>query len=131
MVTQATKTIDDLYAEVRAQLNDSQEPYRTTDAVLFSIINTALREVYRYRPDAYIGNFTSGVLSNNLVNSYSAADLGQNPLTPFPLDDRIFYGPILFYVVGRADLTDDEFADNNRAMTLLGAFRNMLVGSGG
>lgn len=131
MVTTTAKTIDDFYAEVRAGLNDSVEPYRLTDTMLFLYLNTALREIYRYRPDAYIGYFNSGVLSNNAANSYSAADLDQNPLTPFPLDDRIFYAPCVFYVVGRADLTDDEFADNGRGVTMLQMFRSMLVAPGG
>jgi hypothetical protein len=130
MVTQVAKTIDDLYAEVRAVLNDSQAPYRLTDALLFEYLNTALNEVYRYRADAYI-TAANGVLTVAQPNNYSAADLGQNPLTPFPLDQRLFYGPVVFYVAGRGDLSDDEFADNNRAMTLLGAFRNMLIAPGG
>lgn len=129
--TTYTKSIDDLWAEVRATLNDTQAPYRYTDALLMQYYNTALREVFRYRPDAYIGNFTSGVLTGAVITSYYTTDLGQTPATPFPLDDKLFYSPVVFYVTGRADLTDDEFADNNRAMTLLAAFRSMLIGPGG
>lgn len=136
MVTQVTKTIDDIQTEVRQILNDQQVPYRYSDQWLIQIINTALRDLYRIRPDAYIGNFTSGVLSANPTNTYSTGDLQvingvPNPLpptpaTPFPVDDRLFYGPLVFYVCGRIELNDDEFADNNRAMTLLQAFRTQL-----
>lgn len=141
MVTQVTKTIDDVVLEVRQVLNDQQVPYRYSDNWVLQVLNTALREVYRLRPDAYIGNFTSGVLSANLANTYTIADLQvangvANPLpptpaTPFPLDDRLFYGPVVFYVIGRIEINDDEFADNNRAMTLMQAFRAELIGPGG
>lgn len=138
MVTQVTKTLDDLVLEVREIVNDQQSPYRYSDNWVILIINTALREVYRVRPDAYIGNFTSGVLSSNPANSYSVTDLQvingvanptpPSPLTPFPLDDRLFYGPVVFYVVGRLEVSDDEFSDDNRAMTLLSAFQAQLTG---
>lgn len=141
MVTQVTKTIDDVVTEVRQVLNDQLVPYRYSDNWVLQVLNTALREVYRLRPDAYIGNFTTGVLGSNLVNTYSIADLQvangvANPLppvpaTPFPIDDRLFYGPVVFYVIGRIELNDDEFADNNRAMSLLQAFRAQLIGPGG
>lgn len=141
MVTQVTKTIDDLVAESRQVLGDLQIPYRYSDTRVLQVLNTALREVYRLRPDAYIGNFTSGVLSANLANTYTIADLQVAdgvpnpippvPITPFPLDDRLFYGPVVFYVIGRIEINDDEFADNNRAMTLMQAFRAQLIGQGG
>lgn len=131
MPTPASKSIDDIYLEVRSLLNDLQEPYRYTDAQFFEYFNTGLMEIWRYRPDAFIGNFTAGVLTNNMPEFYSPDDLDQTPPTPYPLDIRWFYSPMVFYIVGRADLTDDEFADNNRAMTLLQAFRNMLIGPGG
>lgn len=126
MVTQVTKTIDDLVLEVREIVNDQQVPYRYSSAWVLQVLNTALREVYRLRPDAYIGNFTTGVLSANLANTYSTADLGLTPATSFPLDDRLFFGPVVFYVTGRLEISDDEFADNNRAMTLMQAFRAQL-----
>jgi len=138
MVTQATKTLDDLQTEVREILNDSQVPYRYSDAWIVQVFNTAIRDLYRIRPDAYIGNFTTGVLSANVMNTYSTSDLqvingvaNTNPpvpATPMPFDDRLFWGPIVFYVIGRIELNDDEFADDNRAMTLLQAFRTQLIG---
>ena len=106
------------------------------DAWLIQVLNTCLRELYRLRPDAYIGNFTSGVLSANPVNTYSTSDLQvingvanptpPVPATPFPVDDRLFFGPTVFYVVGRLEISDDEFADDNRAMTLYNAFKTQL-----
>lgn len=132
MASTATKTLDDLVAEIRILINDSDAlGYRFTQAQVIQKINTGLREVYRYRPDAYVGNFSQGILSANAPMTYTTADLGLNPATAFPLDDRLFFGPLVLYVVGMLDLTDDEFADDNRAMTVLNAFRNELIGPGG
>jgi hypothetical protein len=133
MVTQVTKTIDDLVLEVREIVNDEQVPFRYSNARVLQVLNTALRDLYRVRPDAYIGNFTSGVLSANLANTYSANDLQSAtvppvPPTPFPVDDRLFFGPLVFYVVGRLEISDDEFTDDGRAMTLFQAFVSEVGG---
>ena len=128
-----TKTIDDAVAEARNLLNDTAafgQPYRFTTVTLIGLLNTALREVYTLRPDAFIGNFTQGVLSNNAVVTYVVGDLGLNPLVAFPIDDRIFFAPVVAYIAGKAELADDEFVDSNRAMSLLGAFRAQLTGKG-
>jgi len=140
MVTQTTKTMDDLFNEVRFILNDTQAPYRYSDERMVYHYNTALREIYRLRPDLYI-SFTNAILSANLVNTYSTSDLqiidGEanptppNPATPFPLDDRLAYGPCVLYVAGRTEIEDDEFADNNRAMILMQQLKAQLQGEGG
>lgn len=136
MVTQVTKTLDDLVSEVRQIINDKQTPYRYSDAWVIAKINSALRQLYRLRPDAYIGNFTTGVLSSNVMNTYSPLDLQTAavppvPATPLPVDDRLFFSPLLFYVVGILEVADDEFADDNRAMMFLQAFKTALIGVGG
>lgn len=132
MASTNTKTLDDAVTEIRMLINDTDSlGYRFTQAQVLQKLNTALREVYRLRPDAYVGNFSQGVISVNSPMTYTVADLGLNPATAFPLDDRLFFAPVVFYVVGMLDLTDDEFADDNRAMTVLLAFRNQLIGPGG
>lgn len=134
MVTTVAKSIDDVLSDVRVVLNDTGlggSPYRYSNAVLISYLNTALRELYRLRPDAFIGNFTQGVLSINTMNTYEEADLGLTPATPLPVDDRLFGSPLAYYIAGRAELADDEFADDGRAMTLLQAFRAQLGNPGG
>jgi hypothetical protein len=40
----------------------------------------------------------------------------------------MFYMAVVFHVVGKIQLGDDEFAVDNRAMTLLAAFRRDLIG---
>lgn len=135
MSTTTSKSIDDAVSEARFLLGDTGTnpagtafPTRYTDAQIIAQLNTALREVYSLRPDAFIGNFSQGNLTDTPVPTYSTSDLGLTPATAFPLDDRLFFSPVVFYIAGRTELSDDEFTDNNRAMTLYGAFRNMLVG---
>lgn len=122
------KSIDDALTEARMILNDSTAPFRYTDVLLIRILNTALREVYALRPDAFVGNFTSGTLSVTEVPDFTTDDLEQNPETPFPVDDRLFFSPVTMYIAGKADLSDDEFAADGRAAALLTAFRNNLTG---
>lgn len=131
MATTTPKAIDDVLTEARATINDSTVPFRFTSTLLVSYLNTALRELYRYRPDAFIGNFQTGLLSQITVPTYSTADLGLTPATPFPVDDRLFFNPVVFFVAGRTELSDDEFTDSGRAMTLLQSFRAMLISPGG
>lgn len=133
MSTTVTKTLDDAVLESRMIINDSDPNFqRYTDALVLQKINTALRVVYRYRPDAFIGNFTQGVFTNSTpIPTYNEADLGLPTPTPWPIDDRCFFDCVIFYAAGILDLSDDEFADDNRAMTLLTSFRNELIGQGG
>lgn len=129
MSSTTTKTLDDAVNEIRGLINDNDpDGYRYTQDFVIMKINTALRVVYSLRPDAFIGNFTLPVLSNNAVVTYDAeTDLGLLPPTPWPLDDRLFFAPVVFYVAGILDLSDDEFADDNRAMTILQAFKTELT----
>lgn len=130
MSTATKKSIDDAFVEIRAIVNDSDKE-RFTDTLLMTKFNTALREVYRYRPDSLIGNFVQGVFSRNPMLTFSVDDdLAQIPPTDFPVDE-LYFAPLTFYVAGMLDLSDDEFSDDNRAMTMLTSFRSMLIGAGG
>lgn len=123
------KTLDDLMGEIRLMLKDRRAPYRYSDADIVEGVNTALREVKRLRPDAYLSytNVTEPVFAVTALPDYSTASLAQVPPTAFPLEE-IFYLPVVYHVVGKLQLGDDEFAVDNRAMTLLAAFRQQLLG---
>lgn len=137
MVAFVAKNLDDLVAEIRLLINDTGvggSNYRYTQDMVMGKINTSFRELYRYRPDAWIGNFTQGVLASTALPmvSYDAeTDLGLSPPTPLPVDDRLFFGALLFYTVGMLELGDDEFTDQGRATQLLSSFKQMLGGPGG
>lgn len=130
MITPGIKTLDDALAEIRAIINDADSGgYRFPDVLVIQKLNTAMMELRKYRPDAFIGNFTQGVLTNTGVTFFEVTDISLG--VAWPVDQNFFFAPIVFYVAGILDLSDDEFADDNRAMTLLSAFKAQLTGPGG
>ena len=111
-------TITEIVEQARDLLQDTVEPYRYSDLRIVRSINGGLRESFRLRPDLFLG--VSYVLPI-IVEADIAAE------TTFPLEDQ-FFMPIVEYIVGIIELSDDEFAVDNRAITLLSAFRQSLIG---
>lgn len=116
------KTIADVVTEARQMLQDAREPFRHTQVYLVSLMNTAFLEVYRERPDAYMGCCGDDIE----VPSYTEGDLTANPVPPFPIDERLFFQAVVYHIVANAQLQDDEFAVDGRAVTLIQTFRTML-----
>lgn len=129
MADTSTKSIDDALFEARTIVNDTQVPYRNPNSTLVFYLNTALRAVYSVRPDAFIGDFSSGIITNNAVETFYTADLGLVPPTPFPLDDRLFYAPVVSYIAGRIEIQDDEFTETARSQQLMASFIQQLQGA--
>jgi len=125
MATLATRTVGALLAEARSLLNDtvpiSGSP-RFTDSDLVSIVNEALLQIRSKRPDAW--------LTFGLRKSVPTYTMPGNAATVLPIEDQ-FYSPLLFYVVGRSELIEDTFADNGRAITLVGKFTSLLLKNAG
>jgi len=92
---------------------------RYTDAQLVSDFNSAISMTKMLRPDVFI--------LGEVLPEITVADLNQGPATDFPLPE-IFYQSFVYYLAGNAELRDDEFAVDNRAMTLLAAYRRDLTG---
>ena len=115
------KTLDNLVDETRLMLKDRRVPYRYTQTDVLESINCAFREVKRIRPDIYL-NVAGDIALPNFVE----ADLGLGTPTPFPIDETFFMA-VVFYSVGKLQLGDDEFTLDNRAMTLLSSFRQLLL----
>ena len=110
----AHRTIGDVIIDARVILNDSAGD-RYTDDQLISDFNNAITQTKTLRPDAFI--------LGEALPEYTSADLALN----FPLP-YIFLQSFVYYLAGNAELRDDEFAVDNRAMTLLTAFRRDLTG---
>lgn len=113
------KSIDNALTDARTILQDTAGE-RYTDADLVSDLNSAISMTKMLRPDAFI--------LGEALPEFTVADLGQAPATDFPLPD-IFYQSFVYYLAGNAELRDDEFAVDNRAMTLLTVYRRNLTGS--
>lgn len=132
------QTIDQCLIEARQMCNDAVAPFRNADATLIGYLNAALLAVYGVRPDAFIGNFTNGILSQVQVVQYTTADLqtidGEanptppSPATPYPLDTRFFYNPVVAYIASRIEVADDEYVDTQRSAQLMQSFVQQLRG---
>lgn len=90
-------------------MQDTVAPYRYSDDSLVGIVNECMFEARRVRPDLFMGK-----LRTDLTLVASASDA-------LPLSQQ-FFGPMLNFVVGRAEMRDDEFTNDKRATTLYGAF---------
>jgi hypothetical protein len=144
MSSTTSKTIDDAIFEARAMVNDSSliagalNPTRNPDTLYVQYLNSALRALYSVRPDAFIGDFTQGILSAVTILTYDTSDLQAPdgtanptppvPATPFPADDRFFFNPVVAYIAARIEISDDEYTDNSRAQNLMAAFVQQLRG---
>jgi len=112
------KSVDNALTDARVILNDAIGE-RYTDADLVSDFNSAISMTKMLRPDAF--------KLGEVLPEISVADLEQVPETDFPLPE-VFYQSFVYYLAGNAELRDDEFAVDNRAMTLLAAYRRNLTG---
>lgn len=111
------KTIDDALVDARVILNDTAGD-RYTDADLVSDMNSAISMTKMLRPDAF--------KLGEVLPEFDVTDLNLG--TDFPLAE-IFYQSFVYYLAGNAELRDDEFAVDGRAMTLLATYRRNLTGS--
>jgi len=120
MATLATRTVGGLLAEARGLINDvvpiSGAP-RFSDNDLLQILNEGLLQTRAKRPDAWL---TYGLRKS--LPAYTSSDL----TLVLPVEDQ-FYSPLLFYVVGRAELVEDTFAANGRAISMMNKFTSMLL----
>jgi hypothetical protein len=107
--------ISDVIDQSRYLLQDRREPYRHSDDELLAYFNNAVAEAYRIRPDLFLGlNYT--------LTAYTSANLTDDfPLAPF-------YAPqFIVYIAGFADLSNDEYATDGRAVALLNKFTAGLL----
>lgn len=109
------RTVGNLLTQAREILNDSAGE-RYTTAQLVSYLNDAVQEARSLRPDLFIGAYDVPIV--DLTASDTAED--------FPLTHQFFVAA-MYYVTGRAELRDDEFAVDGRAMTLMQALKSKLV----
>ena len=114
-------TLGGMLLEARNILNDATPPTGTTrytDSELIAAFNDAMLQARSKRPDVF--------LAMGLRNTVPQYAMPNDNTTVFPLD-TIYYPAFLMYVVGRAELKEDTFADNNRAVTLMNKFLGQLM----
>lgn len=122
------KTYQDVVTEARVLLQDTDDDVqRYTDTVLLAIFNRGLQQLVRIRPDACYDLFASNSLNVPEVVA-SGAGAGQvNLAAAFNLEMQ-FFTPLVNYIVGVAELVDDEYTEDGRAAMLLSQFKNSVIG---
>jgi hypothetical protein len=109
----ALATVEDYVSAARVLLQDTIEEFRYSDVDLALGLNLAFIEAKRLRPDMF--------LSTTLPN-YTVSDS-----TAVPVDEQ-YRGAFLYYVVGWAQLRDEEDTQDQRAVSFLNRFTSLLVG---
>jgi hypothetical protein len=108
--------IGSLITSAREILKDSDEvEYRYSTESLVSAINSATTIAFNLRPDLF--------KITEAVPYYTGADVDE----PFPLPLN-YYNSVLFYVVGHAEMRDDEYSDDARAKELMAKLEYDLMG---
>lgn len=112
------RTLADIVELARSILQDQRAPYRYNDLELCRFVGEAVSEARRQRPDLFVYSLDED------LPLYTNADLQRAvPLPSFMLT------PLVNYVAGRAEMRDDTFTTDGRAVTLLGLFTASLKGS--
>jgi len=107
--------------EARVVLQDGQEGcYRYPDSMLLNILNRALQDLGRMRPDAFYDHFSA-----NSLNVPEITELNWGEEISVPL---VFMPPLMLYVTAMAESTEDEYVEDGRAMGHLSMFKTYVMG---
>jgi hypothetical protein len=116
------RTFGTLIGEARTMLQDkigtSGGALRYTDDEMFEAINSMLAEVRTKRPDLFL---PLG-LRKPLAFYTAATDMS----TSFPLDTSC-YSAFVYYLVGRAELREDTFSEDSRAVSMMNKAVSQLL----
>lgn len=112
-----------IFTQVRHILQDSVEPYRNSKALLVSTLNLALADVWRVRPDLFFGRYASGAPEFDVT----APDTVETE--DFPLHVQ-WASPVISFMAGWIELSDDEFTTDGRSAILQQRFITTLTVGG-
>jgi hypothetical protein len=111
-------TVAEYITSARVLLQDAITPYRYADDELVLALNFALMEARRLRPDLFLEYF----------HERAAFPEFDTDDTTEEVDIDVQYrSAILYYIVGHAQLRDDEPTQDSRAMAFLGKFAQQLA----
>lgn len=109
----ALSTVQDYVTAARVLLQDTVAPYRYSDAELTAGLNFAILDARRIRPDLF--------LSLSALESFSTVNT-----TTVTIDEQ-YRVAFLYYIVGHAQLRDDEAEQDARAGAFLTRFSKILT----
>ena len=110
----ALDTVAKVTAQARVLLQDTIEPYRYPDADLLTALNMGLLEARRLRPDLFLA-------TPKVVPSY---DLVDNTVVAI---DQQYRMALVYFMVGQAQLRDEEDVTDVRSMLFLQKFSEVLI----
>lgn len=110
----ALEKVSDYITESRRLLQDEISPYRYADLDLIDALNIGLLEARRLRADLFLPAFD--------IPYFLAADTTKT--VPF---DPMYRTSLVFYIVGRIQLRDQEENTDARAAALLSKFTGQLL----
>lgn len=118
-VTAALETVGQYLEEARRLLQDEFTPYRYEQDDLIDALNIALLEARRLRADLFLPAF---VIPWFDPLKLTAPDLAK----PVPMD-AMYRQSLVYYMVGRAQLRDDESTTDARAASLMTKFTAQML----
>lgn len=112
----ALKTVGDYLTEARTLLQDEIVPYRYTDVEIVRALNIALQEAYRLRPELFL-----------TATSYTVPGFIVTGLTAIVPIDFGYRQALVYYIVGRIQLRDQEDTTDQRAGALMQKFAQQML----
>lgn len=109
-------TVGDYIKQARILLQDTRDPFRYADTEMVAQINIGLMEARRLRGDLFLPLFEVPVLEEGLVDT--------NQKVPM---DIMYRSPLLYYLVGKMQLRDDEATTDSRAAALIAKFTQQML----
>ena len=112
----ALDIVADYVKEARDLLQDTVPTYRYADASLISALNLAILTARRNRPDLFMDVVT--------IPQFTTADIAAGKA--FAMDGQ-YRVAFLFFMVGYAQLRDEEDTQDTRAAAFIGKFTQQLM----
>lgn len=113
----ALDTVGQIVARARTLLQDTVEPFRYPTPDLISALNEACMEAKRLRPDLYLRTL-------NLTMPVFAAEADAVTDAKIPTEYRPAF---VYYIVGNAQLQDEEDVQDQRATVFLNKFTAQML----
>lgn len=113
----ALEKVGDYIIESRRLLQDQYAPYRYPDADLVDALNIGLMEARRLRADLFLPSFD--------IPFFDASGT-INVTAKVPMDP-MYRSSLVYYIVGRAQLRDDEPTTDARAASLMNKFTQQML----
>jgi hypothetical protein len=119
----ALDTVGQYLQEARRLLQDEVTPYRYEDDDLVDALNIGLLEARRLRADLFLPLFDIPYITPPADHVAADAPLKATVVTLDPM----YRSSLVYYMVGRMQLRDDEPTTDARAASLIQKFTQQLL----